>query len=61
MNEINEDAELEEGRREAALELAIRAGAGQSYNGDGNCVIDSDLLIEAAKKFETYLKGAETQ
>lgn len=43
-----------------ALELAIKANAGASYDENGRGIIDADKIIAAATKFETYLKGTTT-
>lgn len=40
-----------------ALENAIKANCGQSYDEDGKSFNDPDKLIEAAKKIEAYLTG----
>lgn len=39
-----------------ALDQAIRSQAGHSYNDEGKFIIDPNKILEAAKKFETYLK-----
>lgn len=41
-----------------ALELAIRSNAGTTYDADGKMITSPDKLVEAAKKFEAYLKEA---
>lgn len=43
--------------KERALAYAIETNAGASYNDDGKLVIDADKIIEAATKFEAYMKG----
>lgn len=42
--------------KQEALDQAIRANAGNSYDDEGRMIIDPAKIIEAAKKFETYLK-----
>lgn len=43
-------------RRYLALEQAIKANAGHAYDDEGRSVTDADKIVEAAKKFEAYLK-----
>lgn len=39
-----------------ALDRAISAGCGTAYNDSSFAITDADRIIEAAKKFEAYLK-----
>lgn len=39
-----------------ALDRAIQAHSGADYNEDGSPIVKCEKIIEAAKKFETYLK-----
>ena len=43
--------------RLTALDRAIQSGAGNYYNDDAFAETSADKIIEAAKKFEAYLKG----
>lgn len=42
-----------------ALDQAIKANTGSDYDDGERHIINADKIIEAAKKFETYLKGEE--
>lgn len=42
--------------KQEALDQAIKANSGHSYNNEGRHIIDADKIIAAAKKFEAYLK-----
>lgn len=53
----DEDEDIEEGRRCVALEKAIHCDAGRDYNDAGNLITNSDKILNAAIKFEAYLKG----
>lgn len=39
------------------IDGAIKSGAGHAYDDEGRDIVKADLIVEAAKKFETYLKG----
>ena len=43
--------------RLTALDLAIKSGAATSYNDMTLPEVSDDKLIEAAKKFEKFIKG----
>lgn len=51
------DLDKKEKLRLTALDRAISSGAGKSYNDDGMSIINPDKILEAASKFEKYLKG----
>lgn len=40
-----------------ALDQAIKSNAGSSYDEEGRHITNPDKIVEAAKKFETYLRG----
>lgn len=39
-----------------ALDQAIKANTGSSYDEEGRHITNPDKIVEAAKKFEVYLK-----
>lgn len=43
--------------RLTALDRAMAANVGQEYDDMGFIVTSADKILEAAKKFEAYLKG----
>lgn len=47
----------DENIRLTALDRAIQSGSGLFYNDNSFTETSADKIIEAAKKFETYLKG----
>lgn len=47
---------MDRNTKHEALELAIKANTGTAYDEDGNMITSPDKIVEAAKKFETYLK-----
>ena len=48
-----------EKRRYAALECALRCNSGNDYNDSALPVTNIDRIVEAASKFEKYLKGTK--
>lgn len=43
--------------RSVAMEMAIRSSSGSTYDEEGRSIIDPDKVVNAAKKFEAYIKG----
>lgn len=43
-------------QRNLALDQAIKANAGTSYDEYGRLITDANKIVEAAEKFEAYLK-----
>lgn len=43
--------------KQLALDQAIKANLGSSYNDEGKSITDAGKIVEAAKKFEAYLNG----
>jgi hypothetical protein len=43
--------------RSVAVEMAIKANIGQSYDDEGRNISDANRIVEAAKKFEAFIKG----
>jgi hypothetical protein len=54
---MDDDLTKSEKLRLTALDRAIQSGAGTTYNDMALATVNPDKLIEAAKKFEIYLKG----
>lgn len=46
--------------RTQALDMAIRANCGLHYDENGKENYDEELLVTAAKEFESFIKGIET-
>lgn len=44
--------------RQEAIFQAIKANTGNTYDDEGRLIVNADKIVEAAKKFETYLKGS---
>lgn len=42
--------------KQEALHYAIEAKSGNSYDDEGRAIVDPNKVVEAAKKFEAYLK-----
>jgi hypothetical protein len=42
--------------KQISLDQAIKSNAGSSYDDEGRHITNSDKIVEAAKKFEAYLK-----
>lgn len=42
-----------------ALDQAIKANSGSSYDEEGRHITNPDKIIEAANKFEAYLRGTK--
>lgn len=47
---------MENNDKQIALELAIKANSGSFYDDEGRHITNPDKIVEAAKKFEAYLK-----
>lgn len=43
--------------KQISLDQAIKSNAGSSYDDEGRHIINTDKIVEAAKKFEAYLNG----
>lgn len=43
--------------RSVATEMAIKAGTGAAYDDEGRHVCNADKIVDAAKKFEAFIKG----
>lgn len=46
--------------RLTALDRAIQSNSGEDYDNEGRSITNPDKILEAAKKFEAYLKGTTT-
>lgn len=42
-----------------SLDQAIKSNSGSSYDDEGRHITDADKIVEAAKKFEAYLKETD--
>lgn len=40
-----------------ALEFAIKSGVGHTHDDNNMSIVEANRIVDAAKKFETYLKG----
>ena len=45
--------------RTVALEMAIKANCGLFYNADNMQLVCDTQIVDAAKKFEAFIKGKE--
>ena len=52
-----EDLDNDTKMRLTALDRTISSGAGKDYNDTGFDIINPDKVLEAAKKFEEFMKG----
>jgi hypothetical protein len=53
MDELDQATKI----RLTALDRAITSGSGGDYTNEGFSTVNTDRILEAAKKFEAYLKG----
>ena len=53
MDDLDKDTKL----RLTALDRAIDANTGNIYSDNNLVIVSPDIILEAAKKFEAYLKG----
>lgn len=47
--------------RSAAIDMAIRANCGQDYNEEGRAINSDDKIVNAASKFENFIKNGSAQ
>ena len=47
--------------RTLCLEFAIKSGCGQYFTEEGRSLICDVQIVEAAKKFEEYIKGSQSE
>lgn len=60
-NEPKPDTTRDVAIRSACLDMAIRAGCGQYYDDDGRMLFDDEIIVNAANKFEAFIKGIKSE